>query len=114
MITIEVVHRFDLPPGMCSEVSLAAFQALETQMAKTIDELNSLKSDFDAAVARINADTTNFQTSIQTLKDQVLALETELGNTTPEVQAIFDSIRASIVQLDPDPSNPPVEPPPAP
>lgn len=85
-------------------------KALEQKMAKTIDELNALKGDFDAAMTRVNEDTAAFNTSILALKGQVAALEAQLGETTPEVQAIIDDLRATIRGIDPDPSNPPVNP----
>lgn len=81
-------------------------------MAKTKDELDQLKAETDAAVARIAEDTAAFNTSIQALKDQVAALESQIGETTPEVQAIIDGLRSTINSIDPDPSNPPAEPPP--
>lgn len=85
-------------------------KALEQKMANTIDELNALKGDFDAAVTRINDDTAAFNASILALKGQVAALEAQLGETTPEVQAIIDDLRATIRGIDPDPSNPPTNP----
>lgn len=64
LLTIEVVHKFELPPGLCSAVSLEAFKALESKMAKTKDELDQLKAETDAAVARIAEDTAAFNTSM--------------------------------------------------
>lgn len=80
-------------------------------MAKTKDELDQLKAETEAAVARITEDTAGFNASIQALKDQVAALESQIGETTPEVQELIDGLRATIASIDPDPSNPPVEPP---
>lgn len=96
-------------------VTRSEFRALEIKMAKAIDELTQLKADFDAANARVAEDTAAFKAALADLQARFDELAAQVGETSPEVQALVDEIRVGLVNLDPDPSNPPApEPEPAP
>ena len=110
MITIEVIHRFELPPGMCSEVTRHDLDVLRNLLMSVIsDKIAEVTTSVDAALVRVQDDVTALNTKIAELQAQV-----DSGLATPADIAALDELKVKLDAL--DPTSPVVipEPPPAP
>lgn len=96
LFTVSVVH--DIGPKLSALISLG------TQIMSKLDELKAANAAADAAIARVSEDVTF-------LNDRIAALEAKGDAFTAEESAELASLKDKLAQLDPVPSNPPVEPP---
>lgn len=108
-----ILHRLvvESSPDACAATIRHDLCVLEAQMAQVKEQLERLKTDFDAAMARVAADTDNFKAGLAAANAKIAELEAQIGEASPEVQTLLDELKTVVNGLDPDPAFPATEPP---